>query len=439
MNPSKCFLCIRREDKNKWEKRTPVIPSHAQYLKSKHGVNICVQPSNIRIFKDSEYRNKEINLVDDLSSCSIILALKEIPLNRIQQKKAYIFFSHTAKGQARNKPMLKKLKQSKCTLIDYEKIIDKKGRRLIFFGLQAGQSGMIETLYALSQRLESEGIDNPFSGLKQPFEYSSLDQAKKEINKIGLTIKEKSLHKKLSPLVCGFTGYGNTSKGAQEIFDLLPHEEIKADHLQAFMESQRYKDNQLYKVVFKEKDMVEPINRDHKFRLQDYYENPEKYRSRFSKYLPHLTVLVNCIYWESKYPKFVKKTVLKKMFESSDKIRLRVIGDISCDIKGSIECTEFSTTPENPFFLFDPLSGEIKKNPQGRGVAVMSIDNLPAEIPLESSIFFSKALKPFIPGIARADFSGSFDQCGLPEPIKRAVILFKGEFTPHYKYMEKFL
>ena len=69
----------------------------------------------------------------------------------------------------------------------------------------------------------------------------------------------------------------------------------------------------------------------------------------------------------------------------------------------------------------------------------MAVYNLPAEIPLESSVFFSQSLKPFMPALARADFGGSFESCELPPPIRKAVILFKGEFTPAYRYMADFL
>ncbi|MBD3415169.1 MAG: hypothetical protein GF421_12170 [Candidatus Aminicenantes bacterium] len=439
MNQSKCTLCIRKEDKNKWEKRAPVIPSHAKEFKQTHGINICVQPSKIRIFKDSDYKKQGIELINDLSQCSLILALKEIPIELIMEARAYMFFTHTTKGQNQNMPMLKKFKQSRCTVIDYEKITDDEGRRLIFFGIQAGQSGMIETFHALGQRLSAQGLENPFIDIKQPYQYPNLKKAKEKIIQVGSFIKQNGLSDELVPLVCGFCGYGHTSKGAQEIFDLLPHQEIPAKDLKGFMDTEDHSNNQVYKVVFKEKDMVEPIDRTMKFELNDYYQNPHKYQSRFSQYLPYLTLIVNCIYWEPKYPRFVKNSDLRSVFSSHRNPRLKVIGDITCDIEGSVECTKFSTTPENPFFLFDPATEKISRDPQGKGLAVMSIDNLPAEIALESSLFFSKAIMPFLPKIALADFTKDFDQCHLPPPIKRAVILYNGEFTPEYKYMDKFI
>ena len=50
-------LGIRREDKNKWERRVPIIPKHITELKNKHDIEIIIQPSKIRIFTDEEYIN----------------------------------------------------------------------------------------------------------------------------------------------------------------------------------------------------------------------------------------------------------------------------------------------------------------------------------------------------------------------------------------------
>jgi alpha-aminoadipic semialdehyde synthase len=76
---------------------------------------------------------------------------------------------------------------------------------------------------------------------------------------------------------------------------------------------------------------------------------------------------------------------------------------------------------------------------EGNGPVVLAVDNLPAEMPLESSVFFSQTLRPFLPALAAADFGGTFESCQLPDPIKRAVILFRGEFPPSYRYMQEFV
>jgi alpha-aminoadipic semialdehyde synthase len=435
----KIQIGIRREDKNPWEKRVPLIPTHVREIIQDNPIEIWLQPSNLRIIPDKDYIQEGARVEEDLSSCSIILAVKEIPLHFFQKNKAYIFFSHTIKGQPQSMPMLKKMMELGCTLIDYEKIVDEKGQRLLFFGKQAGQAGMIDTLWALGQRLNHENKENDFSSINQAFQYESLVEAKEEIEKIGWQIHDKGLNSSLVPLVCGFAGYGHVSKGAQDIFDLLPFEEIQPENIASFFEQRNYSSNRLYKVVFKEEHMVEPSESNRQFSLQDYYDHPQAYRSIFHSYLPLLTVLVNCIFWTPAYPKFVTKENLKNLFLRKTAPRLRVIGDISCDIEGSVEVNVRSTTPDKPVFVYDLQKEEARDGVEGRGPVIMSIDNLPAEISLESSVFFSTALKSLVPLIAAADFSGDFENCGLPDSVKKAAILYCGKFTPDYEYIKKFI
>jgi alpha-aminoadipic semialdehyde synthase len=229
------------------------------------------------------------------------------------------------------------------------------------------------------------------------------------------------------------------SKGAQEIFSLLPTVELDPFGLEGLFKTGNFASDRLYKVVFKEEHIVEPLDKRKKFNLQEYYDYPERYRPIFEKYIPHFTLLVNCIYWTSKYPRLVTNDFLRQLWTGKDAPRLRVIGDISCDVEGAIECTVKATSQAEPVFVFDPVEGKVADGYEGRGVVVMAVDNLPAEIPLESSAFFSQSLKPLIPGIARADFSSDFDKCDLPSSVKRAVILYRGRFTPEYEYMKKFI
>lgn len=435
----KTRIGVRREDKNQWERRAPLIPTHVRELVQNHPLEIWIQPSSIRIFPDGDYIREGARVEEDLSSCSIILAVKEIPLSFFQRGKVYVFFSHTIKGQAHNMPMLRKMVETGCTLIDYERIVDDQGRRLLFFGREAGQAGMIDTLWALGRRLQQQGRESPFSSLAQAYRYGSLAEAKEEVRKIGWTIAKKGLDPSLAPLICGFAGYGHVSQGAQEIFDLLPFEAIPPEEVFDFFEKKNFSSHRVYKVVFKEEHMVEPVSGDQKFELQDYYDHPKKYRSRFESYLPYLTVLVNCIYWTPRYPRFVTKKHLRELWKAERMPRLQVIGDISCDVEGSVECTLHATDPGNPVFVYDPLEERAADGFEGRGVVIMAVDNLPAEISLESSIAFSQALKRFVPALARADFSGDFTRCSLPQPVKKAVVLYRGEFTPDYQYMKKFI
>src|SRR5262245_16714328 len=227
---------IRREDKNEWERRVPLTPEHVRTLVGQ-GLQVFVQPSTIRIFKDDEYRNAGAAVQEDLSHCDVVFAVKEIPGDFFRNEGSYMFFSHTFKGQPYNMPMLRKLIECRATLIDYEKVTDDQNRRLIFFGNYAGTAGMFETFYTLGQRLLWEGIKTPLADLKRPIEYSGLNEAKTALTAAGQRIAADGLPAELVPLVVGFSGYGNVSRGAQEIFELVPHETIHASELDGFMKS----------------------------------------------------------------------------------------------------------------------------------------------------------------------------------------------------------
>ena len=434
---------IRKEDKNRWERRVPLIPEHVRELVEEHGLRICLQPSEIRAFSDEEYVQAGAEIREDLSPCPVILGIKEMPPEFFEPGKTYVFFSHTIKGQPHNMPMLKRILEQGCTLIDYERIVDEQGRRLIGFGRHAGLAGMIDTLWALGKRLEWEGIKSPFSEVRQTLHYKSLEEAKGAMAHVGERIEEEGLPEAIAPMIVGLAGYGHVSGGAQEILDLLPVREIGPEELPAVAEGPG-DGNIVYKVVFKEEHMVEPRSPDREFGLQDYYDHPERYRAKFEDYLPYLTVLMNCIYWEGRYPRFVTKEYLKQLYssagmESAKRPRLRVIGDISCDIEGAVECTLRATDPGNPVFVYDPFRDEAIEGVAGPGPVVLAVDNLPCELPRESSGEFSRVLKGFVPPIARADYSAPFERCDLPPEIRRAVIAYRGELTPDYRYLEEFL
>ena len=464
-------ICIRREDKNEWERRTPLIPAHVKQL-LEQGIQVHVQTSPIRAYRRQEYEQAGATIIEGLSECPIILAIKEVPPALLQPHKTYIFFSHTIKGQAYNMPMLQKLLDLGCQLIDYEKIVDEQGRRVVFFGDYAGRAGMIDTLWALGQRLAWENIDTPLREIQPAHQYTDLEAAKQAIQRVGQQIAKKGLiPAALTPLICGFAGYGNVSRGAQEIYDLLPVQEIDPDDLATCQDRDPH---HVFKVVFKEQHMVTPIQKGTTFELQDYYDHPEKYRGQFERYVPYLTLLVNGIYWSARYPRLVTQDYLKELFSqdqapkvltcppwqtsapwhctpgqvrtlggqcqgSQPKGKLRVIGDISCDAEGAIECNLRATDPGNPIYVYDPLTGKTQDGHQGRGVVVLAVDNLPCELPRESSTHFSNTLLPFVSTIARADYGVPFDQSDLPPIIKRAVIVWQGQLTPAYRYLQEYL
>lgn len=433
------IIGIRREDKNKWERRVPLIPEDVKELKEKYGVTTIVQPSKIRIFTDEEYEKAGAIVSEDLSPASVVVAVKEIPMELYQENKTYVFFSHTIKGQSYNMPMLKHIMNLKCNLIDYERVVNEKNQRLIFFGKYAGYAGMIDTLYTYGQKLKLMGYDTPFEKIKRAYEYGSLEKAKEEIGAIGDEINENGFPEDLAPLVVGFSGYGNVSRGAQEILSLFPHKVISANILDEMYENFSMDTFNIYKVVFSEDDMVKPKDPKQLFDLQDYYDHPEKYVSQFERYLPYLDILVNGIYWTEQYPRLVRKEYLKNETILKSNLNLKVIGDISCDIDGGVEICCKATKPDNPSFTYFALEDEYKDGIHRNGVSVMAVDNLPCEFSKEASTDFSNVLKQFMNELVSTDFSNGLEEIKLPAPVQRALILHKGELTPDYDYMKEFV
>jgi len=424
---------IRREDKNRWERRVPLVPSDVRELHDRHGLHFLVQPSEIRIYPDNEYRSASASVAEDLSPSSIIFAVKEVPIHLLIPGKVYVFFAHVVKGQPHNMPMLRRLMQLGCTLIDYEKITDDQKRRLIFFGRHAGYAGMIDTLRCLGARLGSCGISSPLAEVRSAYEYPDLAAAKEHLR----SLKDKMARDPgPAPLVFGFSGYGNVSTGAQEVFDCLGPVEAAVADLPAACKSPG---GRPIKVVFREEHMVVRRDPGKPFQLLEYYEHPERYAGCFEKHLPYLDVLVNCIYWEPRYPRLVTREWVGKNYLPGRLPRLKVIGDISCDVEGSIELTVRATEPDNPFYVYLAQEGVARDGVEGNGPVIMAVDNLPCEIPKESSQYFSSTLRDMVTPLAAADWQSPFGKLDLTAYLKRAVIVHRGELTPSYQYLHKHL
>ncbi len=431
------IIGIRREDKNKWERRVPLTPRAVKVLREKFGIRTIVQPSALRIFKDEEYLNAGAEINESLSEADTIFAVKEIPVHLFEEGKTYIFFSHTIKGQSYNMDLLRKMMSKKVNLIDYERIVDEKNRRQIFFGKFAGLAGMVETLHGLGQKLRLQGFETPLEKIKQAYSYNSVEEAKEHVREIGKEIEEAGFPSELSPFVFAFAGYGNVSQGAQEIFDLLPFKSMSIDVLDLNYENFAADNYNFYKLILREEDLVKRENG--QFDLDEYYNHPELYVSKFEEYAEKLKVLVNCIYWTEKYPRLLTKKYLKDQGALLKYPNLRMIGDISCDIDGSIEITHKVTMPDNPSFTYFGDEDRFEDGISAAGVSVMAVDNLPCEFPKESSEAFSEVLLDFVNGISGTDFNSESGLLTLPDPAKRALILHRGEFTDDYKYMKSYV
>ena len=432
------YVGVRREDKSQWERRVPITPDVAREFREQHGVQVIVQPSPVRAFADAEFSQAGAVVQESLSACPVVFAIKEIPSYVFEPGQAYVFFAHVIKGQPFNMPMLRRMLELDCTLIDYEKVTDDQGRRLIFFGWHAGVAGMLETLWALGKRLAWQGIDTPFAGLGHPYDYHDLAEAKVAVAQAADAIRSQGLPEALAPLTIGVAGYGNVARGVWDILDLLPVQRVEPGELAVLSSNPARSRHVIYATTFREEHLARPKAASEAFDLQRYYAHPEAFDQVFDPYLPHLDVLVNAIYWDPRYPRLVTKAYLREQ-AAHDELRLRVIGDISCDIDGAIECTVRATEPGEPVFVYNPQTGEDVDGYEGDGIVVMAVDILPSELPRDASNDFSRVLQPYLPALAAADYSAPFDALDLPPEIKRAVIVHRGELTPAYRYLQQHL
>ena len=443
---------IREGISKKGERRVAVTPEYAKKI-VEWGHRLIVQPAVNpktgeikRAFPDVLYKHAGAEISEDLSPADVIFGLKEIHPSRILPGKAYYFFSHTHKGQLKNRHMLKALVENKVTLVDYELITNENNNRLITaFGFNAGYAGMVDSLWTLGKRLKSKGIHNPFELISQSVEEEHLYKAKENFAHVAHKIESKGTPKKLPPVIVCFLGRGKTAKGAREMFDILPHEEITIDQLEdVYNNGSR---NKLYvlhisrdviyrlkKSAVKFKDEYEKLTPRDKRNF--YNQNPELFESNLDNVLPYITVLMNCIIWSPKYPRTVTIKMMEEIY--SEHKTLQVIGDITCDPNGSIEFSK-ETWIDNPVYIYDPLTKKIKEGFDGTGIAVMAVTNLPCEFSADASMQFSEDLSPFLKSIITADYKGQFNNSGLEPEIEKAVILWNGKFTERFSYMINFL
>ncbi|GAB1600841.1 alpha-aminoadipic semialdehyde synthase, mitochondrial-like isoform X2 [Argonauta hians] len=439
-------LAIRREDVNVWERRAPLSPAHVKQL-VKDGVKVIVQPSNRRAYSMSEYVQAGADYQEEINEANLILGVKQIPIDLLLPDKTYAFFSHTIKAQEENMPLLDALLEKNIRLIDYERILDSKGQRLVAFGKYAGVSGMINILHGLGLRLLALGHQTPFMHIGASHNYRNSQMALQAIRDAGYEISLGRMPKSIGPLTFIFTGSGNVSQGAQEVFQELPFEYIEPEHLPKVV--QQGVTNKLYACVVSREDHF--VRKDEgSFDAEEFEMHPERYISVFShKIAPYASVIVNGIYWSVNTPRLITipdaKSLLKPVatpWLSSMQgcpllpHRLIAICDISADPGGSIEFMKECTTIDHPFCLYDAEQHMETENFAGDGVLICSISNMPAQIPREATDFFGGQLMPHVQDMLQSDARKPFEEYNVSNAVKNSVITSNGQLTPNFKYIE---
>jgi hypothetical protein len=360
-----------------------------------------VQPSNLRGYKDEEYDLHGHILTEDLSSCSVLIGIKEVDISKLQANKTYIFFSHTAKKQPHNRKLLQEIINKNITLIDYEYLTDKNNNRLVAFGYWAGIVGAYNALLGW-------GIRNKTYSLERAYLCHDMVEMVDELKKV-----------KLPPVKILITGGGRVASGAQET---LSHLNLKIVSPQDFL-TKSFNEPVICQIepehYVKHKDGKT-------FDLQNFFCQPADFISTFLPFTKVTDILIPCHFWDPRSPVFMTKENMR-----AQDFKISVIADVSCDLIHPVPSTLRASTIAAPFYGYNPISETEDDAWKSGNITVMAIDNLPGELPRDASHFFGeKLLNNIFPSLFGNDEDGI---------IERATIVKEGKLTDRFAYLTDFV
>ena len=394
---------IIREGKIPADARVPLSPEQVILLSKKEQINIVVQPSDVRAYSDQEYLNAGCHLSEDLSDCDILLGVKEVPISMLIPDKTYFFFSHTIKEQPQNQPLLKACINKNIKLVDYEVITRENGQRVIAFGKFAGMVGAHNALWTYGQRTKKYNL----SRMHTMKDYKA---AKEEYK--GLDLPQVKIV---------LTGAGRVANGAAEVLDNLGIQKVPAlKYLYENFDHPVYTQiNSFYYARRKDGRITDSV--------QDFFNNPAAYVSNFEYFYINSDIMINGIYWDNAAPAFFSKEEM-----SLDNFRIKVIADITCDIapESSIPSTSKASTIDNPVFGYNRFSHKETEPYLEETVDMMTIDNLPSELPRDASKAFGDM---FILHVAPELFAEKSTM------LENATICENGELGKKFQYLKNYL
>lgn len=393
---------IIREGKVPPDARVPLNPSHCAQAQKEFPVKVLVQPSTGRCFINEEYLIAGIEMSGELQHCDVLLGVKEVPIDLLIPGKTYFFFSHTIKEQSYNRKLLQAILAKNIRMIDYEVLTDEQGQRLIAFGKFAGMVGAHNALWTYAQRTGSFQLKR----MKDCKDYAeAIDMYK---------------HTPWPPVKIVLTGSGRVGVGSAVVLRDMGIREV--DPIEFLMENFK---EPVFTILHSE-DYVARKDRHH-FDKPRFHSHPEEYYSIFEPYFQVADILINGIFWDNRAPAFFTKADMRR-----PDFRIRVIADVTCDIAplSSIPSTLKASTIADPVFGYDPFTESECAPYQAHCIDVMSIDNLPNELPRDASTAFGSM---FIHRILPEFFKEK------SAVLERATIAENGKLTPRYAYLQNYV
>ncbi|MFY8008403.1 MAG: NAD(P)-dependent oxidoreductase, partial [Flavobacterium sp.] len=383
---------IIKERKNPPDRRVVFTPEELVRLQKEHSDAIVkVESSDIRVFPDEDYSKLGIEVAEDISDCEVFFGVKEIPVDYLIPNKKYFFFSHTIKKQPYNRKLLQAILEKNIELYDHETIVDANNKRLIGFGRYAGIVGAY----------------NGFRAFGIKYELFNLPKAETLNSKEDLVVR---LRRQIFPnLKIVLTGHGKVGMGAKEILDGMKIKQVSVDDFLNKVYSQP---------VYTQIDVLDYNKRidgqvlDNK----DFYTNPQAYTSNFERFTKVADIFMAGHFHGNNAPDILTQDMLK----AAD-CKIKVVADISCDVDGPIACTIKASTIAEPFFGYLPSEHKEVPYTHPGSIMVMSVDNLPCELPKDASEGFGEM---FMKHVIPAFFNG--DKDGI---LQRAKITENGKLT----------
>lgn len=393
---------IIKERKTPPDRRVVFTPEELKRLKTEHPeAEIKVETSDIRIYDDSQYTDAGIEVASDMTDCDVLFGVKEVPIAALIPNKKYFFFSHTIKKQPYNRELLRAILDKNIELYDHETIVDANNKRLIGFGRYAGIVGAYNGIRGF--------------GIK----YDLFVLPKAETLKTKEDLISRLLRQTLPNIKIVLTGHGKVAMGSKEILDGMKIKQVSnADYL-----TKKYSEPVYTQIDTLDYNKRKDGNESSK---QDFYQNPQEYISDFERFTKVSDVFMAGHFHGNGSPDILTNEMLR-----AHDNKIQVVADISCDVDGPIACTIKASTIADPFFGYLPSEHKEVSYTHPASIMVMSVDNLPCELPRDASEGFGET---FMEHVIPAFFNN--DKDGI---LARAKMTENGKLTPRFAYLQDFV
>ncbi|MBC5862628.1 NAD(P)-dependent oxidoreductase [Flavobacterium turcicum] len=393
---------IIKERKKPADRRVVFSPEALVKLKNQYpSIEILVESSDCRIFTDEAYEQAGIEVGTDLSTCDVLLGVKEVPVEALIPNKSYFFFSHTIKKQPYNRNLLQTILKENISLFDHETIVNAKNQRLIGFGRYAGMVGAYNGIRAF--------------GIK--FELFKLPKAETLSGKEALIAQLKRVI--LPPIKFVITGSGKVGSGAKEILDAMKIKSVTVEN---------YLTKNYTQAVYTQIDVLDYNKRKDGQVLDyfDFYQNPTEYETNFERFTTVSDIYISGHFHANEAPMILTQEML-----NSKDCKIKIVADVSCDVNGPIACTLRASTIAEPLYGYLPLENKEVDVFHPGAIVVMAVDNLPCELPKDASEGFGQM---FLDNVIPAFFDG--DKDGI---LQRAQITQNGKLTERFSYLQDYV